>query len=114
MIMRNGWVECGAAVLLLVSLTGCGDCEGASEDADAFVKDPANQQCETNSDCVVESSHCSEMKTAYCGQIAMSSEAAASEEWAGIKDGLDACDDSCSVCLALLLPVCDDGVCAKY
>lgn len=98
----------GCVALLSAS---CGDCEGRAKDADAFVENPANQACMTDADCVVVSQHCAPMKTTWCGQVAMSAKAASSKEWSDIKQGLDACDSSCSTCGGLLVAGCTNGLC---
>lgn len=92
-------------------LSACGNCKGSAEDADAFVRQAENQQCENVDDCVVVSSNCSPMETTYCGQVALSASAAASEEWKSIEQGLESCSSSCEVCAAELIPSCDSGYC---
>ena len=106
--------------IVLVGLScGCGTskdtaaCTEASANADAFVNDSSNQQCETTADCVVESANCSEMMTARCGQFSLSGTAAASEEWVNLNSALDACPSSCSVCGAALTANCDNGLCRR-
>lgn len=111
--MKTDFFLLSMSLVLTALSSGCGDCTEASEDADAFVNNPDNQQCETTADCVIENAACSEMTTAFCGQVALSATAAASEEWADLKNGLDACPDSCSVCAAQRNPSCEDGLCAR-
>lgn len=95
----------------LLTLPACGNCKSSAEDADTFVRNSENQTCEVDDDCVVVRSNCSPMKTTFCGQVAMSADAAASEEWKEIEQGLEACDSDCSVCLAALIPSCTGGSC---
>lgn len=99
------------SVCALLLVTACGTCKESAEDADAFVRHAPNQECEVDDDCVVVTSNCSPMETTYCGQVAMSASAASSDEWKAIQEGLDACDQSCTVCLAALTPSCQDGLC---
>ena len=102
-----------ASMCSLYFLTACGNCDAAAEEADAFVRQAKNQECATDDDCVVVGSNCSPMETTDCGQVAMSASAATSDEWKSIEEGLDACDQSCTVCLAQLIPSCDNGYCRE-
>ena len=111
--MKLPWTLLLAGLLALSGL-GCGSCKESAEEADAFVRDPDNQKCAVNDDCVVIEANCAPLDTAYCGQVALSRDAAATDEWQSIQDGLDACDANCEVCLALLLPQCSsDGFCRQ-
>lgn len=95
-----------------VILSACGDCKGSAEDADAFVRQAKNQECDVDEDCVLVDSHCSPMETADCSrEVSMNADAAASEEWKDIASGLDACRSTCSVCPVERIPHCDDGYC---
>ena len=78
------------------------------------VQDLSNQECESDGDCEVVHVGCAPMDHVYCGQIAMSAEAAQSEEWAAIQSKLDACDPwNChDMCTGGLSVHCnDDGYC---
>lgn len=105
----------GCSLIVICALVSCGDCDGAAETADEFVRDLENQRCETTADCVrVGGLGCAPTATAYCGSVGMSKAAAESTEWRQIQGELDACDDSCSVCGAALLATCSaDGLCRR-
>lgn len=93
--------------LVAASLLGCGNCEQTAEDVRAFLEDPANLTCQTDNDCVVVSTQCSGI--GFCGQATLSRTASTSKGWRDLSDELEACNDDCSVCTALLLPHCGEG-----
>ena len=78
-----------------------------------FVQTEANQVCVTDADCVAASSGCADFDLAFCGQVPMNRIAAESDIWKEIVDEAS-CEDSCSTCLAALVPTCTRGLCASF
>jgi len=111
----RGWY--GAAGLAaigitLVCLQGCSSgCDEETIDrAVAFLD--AHQSCATDNDCVVVSDQCRELPGGFCGQLAMNRQGAEAAEWKSLERELHDCaPESCSVCLAALIPTCADGSC---
>jgi hypothetical protein len=91
----------------------CSDCSFEAASVDAFLNRETSQQCVKDSDCVVETVNCIELESAFCGQITLNKKTAASTEWKELKaDAVDCSEDSCAVCLALLVASCSNGSCS--
>lgn len=102
------------ALSLASCLVHAGCCEQSRENAEAFLRDPANQRCEVDADCVAVSTRCNELEGSLCHRVAMSREAASSSEWAEIERELGACQvGKCTTCAAALEPACNAGLCSR-
>lgn len=110
-IMSLGKGAVGVAWTLLGGAMACSDCSEETARVQAFLADPVNLQCESDDDCVVESTNCIPIESAYCGQVALNAEAAASQEWKEMQSDATVCSGDCSVCLALKVASCKDGLC---
>jgi hypothetical protein len=106
--------------LLLVALVGAfapvlpacePECDQEVIDrAEKFIA--SNQSCTTDADCVVIDDFCEQLAGGYCGQLPLSRAGAESAEWKALEAELrDCAPDKCAVCLALLLPSCQNGSC---
>jgi hypothetical protein len=96
-----------AAVLPLLS--SCGDCSEEIEAARKFLHE--NRACEMDADCVAVNTGCHSYANGLCGQAPLNSSAATSPTWKKLSADLVDCDDPCSLCLALLIPRCNNGLC---
>ena len=108
------WMTHGLMFVWMCLTIGCdeAECTDSGKDADAFVRNLANQQCVTDDDCVVKKTMCATMETSWCGQFIISTEAAASEAWAEIESGLDNCASDCVNCTGALHAACgESGLC---
>jgi hypothetical protein len=71
-----------------------------------------HQSCSTDEDCVVINDFCAEIPGGFCGQLSMSRAGAESTEWQALESELGDCaPDDCEVCLAALIPSCQNGFC---
>jgi hypothetical protein len=94
------------------ALVSCGDCSDETATADQFIGNPVNLACQSDDDCVVVTTGCADVSRGLCGQAQLSGAAAASQAWKGLSQELEDCaPDSCSICLAALLPSCRSGFC---
>lgn len=113
-MFRLAFAACLSLASSAVLLQGCASgCDQATLDrAVAFLD--THQTCETDADCVVVSDQCGELPGGYCGQLAMNRTGSESAEWKALTKELSDCAaDSCSACLAALVPSCTDNVCSK-
>ena len=79
-----------------------------------FIRDPDNQACSSDADCVVVHVGCAEVDGAMCAQVGMSRTAAESSEWAElVEEANDSCGNECAKCGALLGVTCGDGLCFR-
>jgi hypothetical protein len=98
--------------LTLLLVAGCGNCDDQVAAANEFVA--ANQSCVVDGDCATVSSTCSDLAGSFCGQVAMSREAAESARWRSLSGALADCGpDTCTVCDAALVPACTNGRCSR-
>jgi hypothetical protein len=79
----------------------------------AFIEDPGNQTCESDSDCVATSTGCADVEIGLCGQVPLNRSAAQSPAWRSLTDAANDCETSCSQCAAALVPGCNEGRCFR-
>lgn len=100
-------------VFVGAQLMACSDCDFEVERVRRFVQDPAHQQCAMDADCTLRRvPSCLELAEAPCGQVTLSLKAAESSEWQEIETDVRDCgSDSCPVCNAQRVAVCQQGSC---
>ncbi len=88
------------------------DCEANLQAAQAYVQSAEARACTSDIHCTTEAIGCAQLQGAFCGDIALNIEAPYSDAWKAVEPGLRACAaNECSVCDAILVPTCQDGLC---
>jgi hypothetical protein len=99
-----------------LGIAGCSsDCASEQEEVEEFLV--ANRACQVDEDCAVVHTGCHDYTDAggFCGQAAISEQAASSSRWKDLREELYDCEEGeeCAHCLAGLVPACNAGTCGR-
>ncbi len=100
-----------AMTFALAGATGCSNCNDEIEEGQSFLNDPQHLACESDDDCVVQSTGCHTFERGFCQQVQLNRTAVATKQWQGLKADLETCENECTVCAGAMLPSCSDGLC---
>jgi hypothetical protein len=93
-------------------LGGCSSCDDDAAEAQKFFSDPANLTCQSDPDCLIIQTGCSQIPASHCGQTPLNVRAARTDELDEHRENLKACaEENCAVCTAIFHAECRNGSC---